>query len=293
MKPLGSLQAGSLIHVNAGGPAGIHHAVVARTDADGFVYLRAPYFQPQTGNWNRVIPLRTSTAANAPARRVETIDFKLAIEQGGRVLESEDGLSLDPFHEGYIHGKEFVSVKVLPSIPPPTTAPSNVRLKDLALTAATAARTDGVSDDLAKLGLQNYKDALDLLKDVDDVNIVCIPDAANDLAVQQASLNHCATFMKDRIAVLDVPYDSDPEPRRESHRAAVENESGFAALYYPWLLVPEPVEPTLPRPSTPRSLPSLPAVTSRASWLGPTKPSACITLRPTLTCEASWASSGS
>jgi phage tail sheath protein FI len=73
--------------------------------------------------------------------------------------------------------------------------------------------------------------------------------------VQQAVRDHCAR-MRDRIALLDVPSARPPvgADSAQSHRDQVVEQSGFAALYYPWLLVPEPVEPGAPRPLVPLPL---------------------------------------
>lgn len=262
---LEGIQPGSLIRVtSAGTPGSPHHAVVGATDVNGFVYLRQPLFQSAiaAGTWLSTIPIRSGTAA----AQVETIEFSLTIKdsaQGGQIVDEVEGLSLDPFHSGYIDRVELKSVRVLPSVPAPATGPAqNVLLRDLAMDPAATAtvKTNGQDDDLSKLDLKPYKDALAALEDVDEVSIVCIPDSANDPSIQQAVFEHCV-FMKDRIAVLDVPFGREPDgpDSAKTHRASVEATGGFAALYYPWLTVPEPVEPALPRPAIPRPLPIPPS----------------------------------
>jgi len=255
--PVSGLQSGSLIKATGAATSGAHYAVVEAVNDKGFVYLRRPLFQRDTANsgWSDVIPLRSGAGA---AARVETIDFSLKITSGGTVKDDIDGLSLDPFHSKYIYRAELKSVRVLPSVPAPATS---VLLGDLEMGSAPAALiAAGQDDDLSKLTPASFEGALKALEDVDEVNIVCIPDSANELLIQQAAFAHC-NRMKDRIAVLDVPFGREPDGAvsARSHRASVEATGGFAALYYPWLTVPEPVDPGLSRPAVPRPLPIPPS----------------------------------
>jgi uncharacterized protein len=105
----------------------------------------------------------------------------------------------------------------------------------------------GADDAPGSLGLADYQAALDLLLNVEDVNMVCIPDAASHphaIEIQQAMIAHCtdpATL--DRIAVLDsrpglLPTGTGPWTILEQ-RGKVQSPSGYAALYYPWLTVPD------------------------------------------------------
>lgn len=86
----------------------------------------------------------------------------------------------------------------------------------------------------------DYQAGLDVLQRLDDVNLLCIPDAAGHperVEIQQAMIEHCRD-MQDRFAILDPPP---METRRvEEHRRAVQSEGGVAALYYPWLEVRDP-----------------------------------------------------
>src|SRR5262249_30654029 len=61
---------------------------------------------------------------------------------------------------------------------------------------------------------------------------------------------------KDRFAILDSEPGALPSGSGsvEQHRQAVESDRGFAALYYPWLEVIEPIPPTSARPLIPRTM---------------------------------------
>jgi uncharacterized protein len=113
----------------------------------------------------------------------------------------------------------------------------------------------GVNDAPGNLALADYQAALDALKDVDDVNIVCIPDAASHptdaIEIQQAMINHCLDpSTLDRVAVLDSQPGLPPGPGKGSvlaQRQQLDSRNGFAALYYPWLTAPDFSTP--PNPS--------------------------------------------
>jgi uncharacterized protein len=232
---LPAIQAGSLI-TNSGGTT--FYALVDKTDNDGFVDLKAPF---QQGNGTAV---PTGAIAVAAQPTLTSQDFGIKISLAGTVLDDETGLSLDPFHSGYVFRRAFKSIRVLPPTTPPTTTVV-ANLRPLATN-----QTAGVNDDPTSVNFMSYRRALAKLQDVDDVNIVCAPDAANDAQSQQELRQHCLT-MRDRIAVLDVPYGRSPanSPSALDHEAAVEASGGFTALYYPWVIVPDPVRPGKSQPA--------------------------------------------
>jgi phage tail sheath protein FI len=85
---------------------------------------------------------------------------------------------------------------------------------------------------------------LNALRDVDDVNMVCIPDAAlhpERQTIQSAMINHCLG-LGERFAILDPVQGAPPSGPNsvEEQRQRVQSTRGFAALYYPWLIVRDP-----------------------------------------------------
>jgi len=92
------------------------------------------------------------------------------------------------------------------------------------------------------------------LEQIDDVNILCAPDAADDqelqTAVQSSLIAHCQK-MKDRFAILD-PLDktadsqsfngfrSPAENGIIAQRMSVSSSDGRAALYYPRIRIQNP-----------------------------------------------------
>jgi phage tail sheath protein FI len=239
------IQAGSLVRLG-GGTA--HFSVVERVDGDGFVYLQMP-FQRSDGT----APPSDIDISSGPT--LQSLEFGLrVIGTDGTVLDNQTGLSLDPFHGGYLFRRAFSSVRILPPASPPDTS---VLSEWQPATTAPAVVQAGQNDNPSAVSLTDYQNGLKALEDVDDVNMVCAPDAANDATIQGALRDHCLkAHTRDRIAVLDVPFGSEPANGKSAlaHRALVQASGGFAALYYPWLSIPEPVEPNLPRPPLPRSL---------------------------------------
>ena len=90
------------------------------------------------------------------------------------------------------------------------------------------------------------------LEALDDVRMVSVPDLMSappgtelDLnmvkAVQTAMIAHCEG-MGDRVAILDPPPDMTPQEIREWRMNTAGYDSQYAALYYPWIQVDDPVQ---------------------------------------------------
>lgn len=89
------------------------------------------------------------------------------------------------------------------------------------------------------------------LEALDNVTMVCVPDLmaayqAGTLssegvrAVQTALFNHCEA-MKDRVAILDCPPELNAQQIREWRMDEAGYDSKYAALYYPWIRVADPL----------------------------------------------------
>jgi phage tail sheath protein FI len=89
------------------------------------------------------------------------------------------------------------------------------------------------------------------LEALDNVTMVAVPDLmaafqAGHLsdeglrAVQTAIMNHCEA-MKDRVAILDCPPGMSPQQIREWRMNTAGYDSKYAALYYPWVRVADPL----------------------------------------------------
>jgi phage tail sheath protein FI len=109
---------------------------------------------------------------------------------------------------------------------------------------ATTNLAGGADDNLATLGLNEYQAGLTALETISDVNIVCAP-GRTDVGVQQALVAHCEN-LKDRFAILDSVPGTPPygNPSSLTQIANVTSARGYAALYYPWIVINDPTSLT-------------------------------------------------
>lgn len=196
-------------------------------------------------------------AQSSPAS-VDSREFSLTVQQGASTTVHHN-LSVDPSHPRYfptiVNGDTLGLVWAYPVEPLPPVAPP----LNLPVALGATAMPNATDEDLTLLGDTNYTDALDALRQLNDVNMVAIPDcvtiAANNgstLAVEQAMITHCEQT-GDRLAILD----SQPGLKLfgggsiEEQRQGLDSARGYAALYYPWLRAPavRPGPPILLPPS--------------------------------------------
>ena len=150
--------------------------------------------------------------AERPARRSDHLNNLFAIRIGGNVsgIELRDGL----FAGGAVNAQG-----------------------EMERTWALTGGVDGgvPSDD-------NYRLALLDIASLEDVSIVAAPGAAAFAGIAQAVnarlIAHASARRAYRIAVLDTPPEQTPGEAR-----AVKSlmDSKYAALYYPWVIVPNPL----------------------------------------------------
>jgi phage tail sheath protein FI len=90
------------------------------------------------------------------------------------------------------------------------------------------------------------------LEVLDDVTMVAVPDLMTKIpgqelnldtvkAVQTAMIAHCER-LGDRVAVLDAPPNMSPQEIKKWRMETAGFDSSYAALYYPWIQVDDPVE---------------------------------------------------
>jgi len=89
------------------------------------------------------------------------------------------------------------------------------------------------------------------LEVLDDVTMVCVPDLMSPMpggevdqdtikAVQTMMIGHCER-LGDRVAILDAPRDMTPQEIKTWRMDTAGFDSSYAALYYPWIQVMDPV----------------------------------------------------
>ena len=95
------------------------------------------------------------------------------------------------------------------------------------------------------------REGVGALEALDDVTMVCVPDLMSSYAngdidldgvkgVQSALFEHCER-MKYRFAILDAPPSMSPQEIGDWRQNQAGYDSKFAALYYPWIAIPNPL----------------------------------------------------
>jgi phage tail sheath protein FI len=200
------------------------------------------------------IPIDQSTSAS-----VQSEDFDLSFQLGAAPATVYPNLSIDPVHPRYFLSRVnddptgLVTLSMVDP-PPPVAPPGNLPGPKVVTV------NSGATEDLSSLGVTAYTNALDALRQIDDVNQIAIPDCVtlpqqgDPEAVQQELITHCEQ-MGDRFAVLDsrpgLELFSGSNPNVEDQRKVLDSTRGYAALYFPWLYVPaiRPGPPILVPPS--------------------------------------------
>jgi len=88
--------------------------------------------------------------------------------------------------------------------------------------------------------------ALNELTRLSDVGLVCLPGVVDPAAQKDKIIKHCED-MGDRFAILDAVNDKEPLKTGGpllTQRAGLTSPNGFAALYYPWIQIPDPASTT-------------------------------------------------
>lgn len=242
------------------------------------------------GNNSYKIVGTDAIADNETAVAIVTVDV-IVIGPDGPIFEAA-GLGLSPSHPRYIG-------TVLAADPPDATAKltnpvaitiaASVKPKDLieALTKDVDAQT-GIRTLALKGGVDgtggpkaaDYKTALDSLLALEDISIVAAPDSqtfGNDALAKSVNadlITHAEARRAYRIAVLDTPPGLDIAGVRALKSKL---DSKYAALYFPWVTVSNPLAGTDPSQSATVDVPPSGAVcgiyarndTQRGVWKAP------------------------
>jgi uncharacterized protein len=177
----------------------------------------------------------TMAAADA-AVTLRTLEFTLIITKPGAGAETNPNLSMDPRHSRYfarVLNSQNVDV-TLADPPSPSLPPDN-----LPTVLAATGLANGKDDDVTQIQTADYKAGIDTLERVDEVTILCVPDRT-DQDIQAYMVAHCEK-MQDRFAILDPVRNATPSNGIVTQRNLVSSDGGYAALYYPRIIISNPV----------------------------------------------------
>jgi phage tail sheath protein FI len=145
--------------------------------------------------------------------------------------EEFDKLDVDPTSTSYVATALKIGSKLVVCEPGPDARPANSGLAPIALEGGNA----------QGLNRQSYLVGLQALEDVDDVQILCVPDQGvvddplGGLMVQQCEK------LKDRFAILNgrLTFQS-PEQFSAAGLTGL-SDDGYAAVYHPWIRIYDPL----------------------------------------------------
>lgn len=116
------------------------------------------------------------------------------------------------------------------------------------VTAVLAGGSDGSqveSADIFSASLKATKRGIYALDDVDSQMAISIPDFAGDLQSDLALIGYCEG-RQDAMAIIQPPKGSTPQNAVKYRRTALKSVSSYAAMYYPWVSCPDPLNKNRP-----------------------------------------------
>jgi uncharacterized protein len=182
--------------------------------------------------------------------KVETDEFDLTVFDGTK-QEVFKNLSLDEAHSRYIKkivtekSSNFITIGDITASGTAMALPTTDDLPGWYLSggndgfpANPTSETDinpiyegeDSTEPIERTGLYTFKN-------IDEINITAIPGITSKY-LQQKLITHCEVDMKDRFAVLDSIATADLDEIKEQRNLF---DSSYAALYYPWLYIYDPL----------------------------------------------------
>jgi hypothetical protein len=164
---------------------------------------------------------------------IESLEFTITLMRGAAALPGYANLSMSAAHpryfakvinedpQGLIHAEALQQIA-----PPPASQNRPIQTTLIPLSGAQPHNSSA-------LGAGDFRRALAQLDPLKDISIVAVPGRTD--SVQGDVRAHCERLW-DRVAVLDSVRDSDLTEIQQQ-KAGLEDNKGFAALYYPWLQV--------------------------------------------------------
>ena len=169
-----------------------------------------------------------------------TVEYKEASETEYESMEVFDGISIENIEKKINDVSAFISADDLDSGQRPANSPS-----DNPYTLTGGLEGVGSAD---FVGDADNKNGLHAFDEVDDINIVAIPDKAGDRAIILDCLNYCKQ-RADCFFIADPPMGLEPtgiiqfKQATGAYSGNAFNNS-YGALYYPWVSISDPVTRT-------------------------------------------------
>ena len=188
--------------------------------------------------------------------------FTMTIRRGGQeevfdnltLRRAADSRNVETVVNDPETGSKLINLIILRTSGPMPERRPGVGTYNLAVGAASLVPVSGVVTSIAPSDFEGSapdRTGFGGLQVADDVTMLCAPDLMTayqsgliDLeglqAVQTAMITHCQS-MGDRVAVLDAPPGMKPQEIQDWRVNVANYDSSYAALYYPWIRVFDPV----------------------------------------------------
>ena len=213
--------------------------------------------ESKPGDAGKGKPAAPAAASGRPADGAKTPDsstpFRLSVKRGRDVLEEYDGATMDRESPKYVETLVNGNSQYI-WLSPSATKGGNLpapRQGTVSLQAPSATALQVSTSDF--MGKVQDRSGIEGLEAVEEITIVCAPDLMSAykkgligddalVGLQKSMLTHCES-MQDRVAIIDAPPGLDPQAMLEWRNKTM-IDSQYGALYYPWIKVLDPLDPT-------------------------------------------------
>ncbi|MDQ1531607.1 MAG: uncharacterized protein QOE37_1712 [Microbacteriaceae bacterium] len=183
----------------------------------------------------------------------------VTVSADGKSSESWERLSVTPTSPDFVATRVSAESKLVTmevaSQPVPAAGPLQGTYELTTATTTTDLSVPGAVNAASYIGDAAQRTGFGGLEAIEEVTMVTVPDlmaayeqGAIDLetvkAVQLGAISHCE-LMGDRLAILDTPPGLNAQEVREWRVNTAGYDSKFAAMYYPWVKVQDPVTSTI------------------------------------------------
>ena len=174
--------------------------------------------------------------------------FKLVVKRGGQPVETFDNVTTRRGPSNVVtvvrQQSKLITAEEVKGKALAVPRPGEVALAGAAALPAKAKADDYVGNSADRTGFGG-------LEAIDNVTMLCAPDVMaafkagvfteEDVkSVQLAMIAHCE-LMSDRVAILDTPPGLNAQQVRDWRMNTAGYDSKYAALYWPWIKVTDPV----------------------------------------------------
>lgn len=117
------------------------------------------------------------------------------------------------------------------------------------VTVVMSGGSDGsavISNDVVGAGLQPNKKGIYAFDEINEQLSICLPDFAGDVTTDLALITYCEA-RKDALAIIQPPKGVTPQEAVNYRRKTLVSQSSYAAMYYPWVKIPDPLNKNRPK----------------------------------------------